>query len=922
MSQTTQRKLFAFASYFILATVLLAYTLGAQYFIIHSSLPLDFENLLELSIESYSFLGAIILGFLGLFYGTYLFTVYAQRWEPKPIWRVGAMLSVGLTTYVLFKAIHVGPPASTAALSISIFLLLADVFINPPKKNLTYLISWVIVISAFIAMVFFNAYVRYDILKREKLAASLYHTFDATKLADINELHVELKDHEVFNNILSVPFPFKVHREEFREIARAIFKNHEKSNKYIFNAYDKRGNAMLYETYTPLSYYEDFLDKSFQIDEHTYYDPIKNIYLKKWIYDAPHHQNAPFVVYLEQLPIGKSANSLLYSQVVDDYLGKFNYVFYHNKKLKSYSSPHTVHTTDHEISVGKGESQLVTQYGYSDLYYGIDDVNMIKLSRKAAKLIKPISLFSFIFLFIALLIGVVGLANSRLKWLPYSFSLEFQKGSSLRNKLQLSIIVITIVSFFIIGLVTIFYFQNLSGEYDQDVLREKTIAMAIDMESQTSHLNKVSHAVSALSQSLSQLTAKHHMDINVYSVEGDLLLSSIPKVYEMKQREATLQPKILKAFQANKNLIKLEIKSNEYSDSYQQAYFPILNTKNDISVIVQSLHPPSLEANSKVSDFVGTLLNVYVFLFLLATSIALAVSNSITRPLVQLGNKLKSVKLGSHNEKLQWNSSDELGQLVSNYNNMVSQLDDSAKLLARTERDLAWREMARQVAHEIKNPLTPMKLNIQYLLRAKNQDSRDMNDMIERVSNTLIEQIDNLTGIANAFSNFGKMPQAENNKVVLNEVVEAVHLLFKKRDDIDFNMYQPIDDMWVYADKNHLIRILNNIIKNAIQAIPIERRGAIEIRLYRESKNAVISVKDNGSGIPDDMKEKVFSPYFTTKNSGTGLGLAICSNMVESFNGRLHFTTELNKGTTFFIEIPLLLISDNFEEVEHILLEA
>lgn len=919
MSSLLTKRLITISGYFVSMVLLLIVTMTAQKAIIQSPIPLDFENLLGLSLEAYVFLSSIVAGFLFLFYLTYLFTVYIQRWEISPGWRVAGILGSSLLCYLLLELIPGGPPARTASLSLASFILIAELFINPARKSLTYLITWTIILSAFLAMIFFNAYIQYDSKNRKHIASSLYHEIQETHVNQIDKTQNALLKNKVFEQILSVPYPFKIHREEFRQISKDIFEENEK-NKYIFNAYDRTGTPMLYETYTPLSYYNDFIKRSFQLDDNTYYDPIKAIYLKKWEYDAPHHQNSPFTIYLEQFSANTNEKYADFLAITNNQSSKFNYVFYNNGDLKSFSSPHFVQEEDQEIKLGKGESKMVVQNGNSDLYYGIDDQNMIKLSRNSAKLIKPISLFSFIFIFIAGLIGMVSLVNSQLHWLPYSFSLEFQKGSTLRNKLQLSIIGLTILSFLIIGFVTIFYFYRLSKQYDQEVLHEKTKALAIDISAKTKHMAEIDHMVNSLSSSLSTITSKHHNDINVYNPSGTLLVSSIPKSFEMNQTPTSLEPSIIKSFEQNAHQIKLNTATN-FSNEFQKSYFAILNNEGELSLLVESLNPSNIKAYSKVSDFVGTLLNVYVFLFLIAGAIGLVVSNSITKPLSKLGEKLKKFKLGFRNEPLEWKSQDELGQLINTYNEMVNKLDDSAKVLAKTERDLAWREMAKQVAHEIKNPLTPMKLNIQYLLKAIERNPEDAQVMISKVSNTLIEQIDNLTGIANAFSNFGKMPQAENEKINLNEVVEAVHQLFRKRNDIEFNMYQPIDDIFVYADKNHMIRILNNLIKNSIQAIPVTKKGSITIKLYKSDKSAIIEVKDNGVGISDEMKDKVFSPYFTTKSSGTGLGLAICSNMVESFNGRLYFESQSGEGTVFFIEIPLLHITDNFEEIETILLE-
>ena len=229
--------------------------------------------------------------------------------------------------------------------------------------------------------------------------------------------------------------------------------------------------------------------------------------------------------------------------------------------------------------------------------------------------------------------------------------------------------------------------------------------------------------------------------------------------------------------------------------------------------------------------------------------------------------------------------------------------------------------MAKQVAHEIKNPLTPMKLSIQYLEKAVQADPSKAKDLIHRVSATLIEQINNLNQIANEFSNFATMPKASNEKIIINEIVEAIHDLFRKREDMDIQMSEPIDDLYVFADRNHLVRILNNIVKNAIQAIPTEKKGIIKISLSKQEDKVVVAIKDNGTGIPDDMKEKVFTPNFTTKSSGTGLGLAISANMIESFNGRIYFSTEVGIGTEFFVEVPLMRLQDNFPDQNRVMLD-
>jgi nitrogen fixation/metabolism regulation signal transduction histidine kinase len=264
------------------------------------------------------------------------------------------------------------------------------------------------------------------------------------------------------------------------------------------------------------------------------------------------------------------------------------------------------------------------------------------------------------------------------------------------------------------------------------------------------------------------------------------------------------------------------------------------------------------------------------------------------------------MRLGKRNNTLDWAGQDEIGELIQDYNRMVSQLDESASLLAQSERDSAWREMAKQVAHEIKNPLTPMKLNIQYLLQRIKSGDKDIGEFAQKVSQSILEQIEGLSQIATEFSNFAKMPVGVPEKVLINEVVSSVHDLFRKREDLDIHLKIPIDEYYSYCDKNQLVRVLNNLINNAIQAIPDTRRGLIQISLKAHNNMAIISVKDNGIGISEDMREKVFLPNFTTKSSGTGLGLAMSRQIIESANGSISFVSTTDAGTEFFVSLPLI----------------
>jgi len=238
---------------------------------------------------------------------------------------------------------------------------------------------------------------------------------------------------------------------------------------------------------------------------------------------------------------------------------------------------------------------------------------------------------------------------------------------------------------------------------------------------------------------------------------------------------------------------------------------------------------------------------------------------------------------------------------------MIDELDESAKKLARSEREMAWREMARQIAHEIKNPLTPMKLNVQQLLKWWKDEVPDFNNRLETFTGNQIEYIDNLSSIATAFSNFARLPGAEPTEVdVLGQLKQSIEL-FSQTEGITIMLDSGnLSKVVMMADKEHLNGIFSNLIKNAIQAIPIGKFGVIRITLSASFDKVLLVFKDNGVGIPEELKSKLFTPNFTTKSSGMGLGLSIVKRYVETAGGTIWFESSSNRGTAFYIELPLL----------------
>lgn len=508
--------------------------------------------------------------------------------------------------------------------------------------------------------------------------------------------------------------------------------------------------------------------------------------------------------------------------------------------------------------------------------------------------IKAVTLFSCVFLIGITIYLLMIVLHKRINILPRYFYPGDIYLSSFSRRIQFSYLILTVISFIGIASITILLLNNYFKNSERQNLKSNLNLIR-------SHLDYLAKddvvSISSTEEGLMKLMNHHNYALNIYDESGNDIIDS----------DAHLSSSVIK-------YLKLHSDGSLSESSPQNGFSTYLNMKHPVYkyAYVRGIDQKNDHAFS-VYDFVAGILNVYVFLFIIAITFGLFVSKSIVDPLARLTKQMKQLKLGKSNQQIEWTGEGEVGELIDNYNSMVVKLEESVSLIAHTERDMAWREMARQVAHEIKNPLTPMKLQLQYLQKQVSGGYIPDKENLDRIASSLLEQIENLSNISEAFSNVAKLPKASNEKVVLNEVVESVHDLFRKREDMQIRLLEPINDLVVFADKNHLVRILNNLLKNAIEAIPEDRIGEIEIQLYKDKSDAVIKVSDNGLGIPKNMRDKIFTPKFTTKNSGSGLGLAIAANMAESFNGKIYFKTQENVGTDFFISIPLMRLSQNKE---------
>jgi signal transduction histidine kinase len=477
---------------------------------------------------------------------------------------------------------------------------------------------------------------------------------------------------------------------------------------------------------------------------------------------------------------------------------------------------------------------------------------------------------------------------------------------TLRTRIYISMLAMIIISLVVIGITTIIYFNNQNTVYHQNRLerKEKTIVASLSyFFKDTGHdadLNSVSRE---FEEEISKLADINGVEVKIFSLQGQIIMSSNYDYSDPNFYEQTMDEKILL------QLLSTEERQVVETDESHVSTYAVLKGK-DGNTPVAFVNIPYDKSDSPEAKglvpFLTSLIEIYVFLLIGAALVAFFLSNYITRSLRTISDKLKDVQINKKNEPLEWSGSDEISTLVGEYNRMISQLDESASKLAKSERENAWREMAKQVAHEIKNPLTPMKLSVQHLERALKPDDPDFDDKLKMFSAKLVTQIDALTSIANEFSNFAKMPKSKMETVDVISLLNVSIELFKEHNDIEINFDRSnLFECILQGDKEQLTRVFNNIIKNAIQALRDDKQGKINITISASSSNCKITFTDNGKGIPSDIEEKIFVPNFTTKSSGSGLGLAMVKQIVEAHKGNISFTTKEHEGTTFVVELPL-----------------
>ena len=921
----------ALACLFLLTFITFELTGIVRSLVIDSKIPFDVTNFFNLNV--YTFISFILLSFLlvAYYHLTHLLVIPAIKAGISFYWRLVMVAISGLV--LLTFSIGVGDASIEMKGLILVWILLYLSILELRKNDIrlpmlhsAFFLFWVMFFSFSVTVLITVQNKSVELEQRKKIAEKLALQTDPSGENLLNVAITNFTNDFLFNN-------FNRFRTEY-------------SNKFIkdslinenFSGYLNKYDTHIYvfdSSYTPL-YNDDTIPyhvikqiiasqgKATDTPDLYYYESASDLF--SYLYEKEIKRNDSTVIghlFVIAKPKRYKSDALypeLFKQVKDiesDLNTNYAYAVYSKSKLinnfndypfPSVLSPSLLPRNEYDV-----RNKHFDKDDYSELWYNAGNNKVVLIAKKSELYKEMITFFAYLFCIFLSVVMLFHLARflvqARFRWEGIKELFKF----SIRTQIHTTIIFISIFSFVVIAITTISFFYVRFDRNNEERLTKAIQVMGAELESITNKLiyddgvsfNELGAPGGELERKIIEISELHNVDVNMYNASGELTVSTQPYIYNKHILSEKMEPRAFYALYYDKQIQWLQ-KEQVGKFSYWSMYVPVKDQGGNLYAYLNIPYLNSQkELNQEISNFLVTLIDLNVFIFVLAGAIALLVTNRITASFTLIGEKMRQISLRKTNEEIVWNRHDEIGVLVNEYNKMVHQLEESAQGLARSEREGAWREMARQVAHEIKNPLTPMKLSIQYLQRAIDSNAPNVKQLSQQVANTLVEQIDQLSKIAGDFSQFANIGNVKLERFDLIELIDSLVNLYQADSALTIYWNKPAAEDYIYADKTQINRLFTNLIKNAIEASEEKDKIVVIIQQYREDQQVTIAITDKGTGIAQDMQQKIFTPNFTTKSSGTGLGLAICKGIVEKANGHIWFETQEEVGSTFFVSLPL-----------------
>ncbi|KLT64517.1 HAMP domain-containing sensor histidine kinase [Pedobacter sp. BMA] len=772
-------------------------------------------------------------------------------------------------------------------------------------------------------------YTKYKDIKerslREPLATRVQSSYDPSAIVALGILGDELVNDGFFTKYFS----------NIQTTNPAVLKNHIKDYldgyltryDYQIYPYNSSGLAIANPDSPPISKYKNLVEVgSVKIEGSNYFYQVNNTFGYQDYFGIISIVDKGSL--LGTLVLELRSKPYNYNNRLPDLLGDqkqardqefkgYSIALYSNKKLLNQSGNYT-YPLDGSIFKGKLDDFVVTNdpdLHYSHLIYKPSASKMIVISKEKVDYVERLAALSFFFLvfiiFSLVLYGLIWLIKSldddKVGWFSINRSLMINANKILyKTRIQVVIVLSVVATLVVVGWVT-YYYMDKEYRGQQDLLiKDKIRKVQQNFEKQIFNNGTIANDENAVAE-FNNFADINNADLNLYDVDGNLLMTTYPKLYNYKVIGRKMGPL---AYAYLHSLNRSEYINSEEKIgtlTYAAAYAPVRNAQNKtVAYIGLPNYSNEEEYSDKIALFVSNLINIYALVFVAIGVLAVFLANQITSPLTFIQESISKTKIGQRSEPIVWRRHDEIGSLIKEYNNMIAALEESALKLARSERESAWREMAKQVAHEIKNPLTPLKLGVQLLDKSWREKDPNFELKFNKFSKSFIEQIESLSKIASEFSNFAKMPDMNLEKLDIVPVIEQAREVYKNTENVEINVFNKTDhDIRLLADHDQLLRTFNNLFKNAIEAMDSHTHCIINVSLYNDDLRAYIEVKDNGQGIPEMLQDKIFVPNFTTKTSGTGLGLAFVKQAIENAGGTIRFTSGSGTGTTFYLSLKL-----------------
>jgi len=881
------------------------------------------------SLNEFTVVGFVVLALLSLsyyYFSQLLFRLIFPLFTGR---KILVYFTIGFTG-LLYLTTLAGRPEVLFYIPVLVWLLVytwlinrQGIIFNRLRINIAGILSWIFVFSVSIAVIMLREINKAEWEKRKRMAEKIAMQTDPSS-ENLMSIAIQYLD----NDFLADNFHRFTDETEGKEVRDSIIRENYSGylNKYETRlyVYDKKDKPLYNED--PISY--DALNTILTVQARP--TDIEGLYYYEASYDKFNYITRRDVIDRSLSKIGSFfivshpknfSREALFPELFRQFRKNsdpenapiYSTAVYVNDSLVSPPGNYPFATSLEPDEKTKEEFESHTNIDFDELWYKASNEKTVVIARKKDTFIEAITLFSYIFCSFLFLVAFVQLIAFILKAISDRTGLRRLLQLNIRSQVHGTIIFISVFSFLIIGAATISFFISRYNRNNSDKLSRTLKIMVNEMEKKLSDhttfddVVKLYDSVSnlPLQELVNEVAEIHGVDVNVYDLGGNLQVSSEANVYTKGVLSKKIDPT---AFYHLDRLRHVQHAQEERigNISYLSMYSPVRDEDRRVYAYINIPYFTSKpELEQEISNFLVTIINLNAFIFLVAGLIALLITNRITRSFAIISDKMKEVNLGRHNEEIAWNRNDEIGELVKEYNKMVAKLSESADALAKSEREGAWREMARQVAHEIKNPLTPMKLSIQYLQKAIHNNQDNVKELSANVAGTLIEQIDHLSKIAADFSQFANIGNTHVESFDLHEVIGLLKDLYQSNPNVQLIWYPVNNKVMIKADKTQMNRLFTNLLANAVEACSGAEVCRINIDEKGDGENIIISIKDTGEGIPAEMRDKIFVPNFTTKSSGTGLGLAMCQGIVEQAKGKIWFDTEQGRGTTFFVQLPV-----------------